>query len=369
MTPSKPVPVPPPYPGKGQRKETARIDAIWARVKPWIFEIDAEWVHHFFFWTIRFLLWIGGKKKRTHRIFQVISDSRVRSQTVEVFGIDFRNPVGLAAGFDKNAEIVPALAEFGFGFVEVGTVTPRPQKGNPKPRLFRDPSEQAIFNRMGFNGAGAVKVRRNLERYKGKLPSSFRLGLNIGKNKDTPNEEAASDYRKVVEELKGLADYLVINVSSPNTPGLRALQSVESLKPIVQETLESAAKGSTVPPVLLKLAPELTSDGLSEVVRACEKWGIGGFVLTNTLGGIWGPTGDNGGWSGQILSEKSKEALVEARSVTKLPIISVGGIGTPEQALERLQLGANLVQFYTGWVYQGPGFPAKILRFLAEKGR
>ncbi|MBL7715505.1 MAG: quinone-dependent dihydroorotate dehydrogenase [Bdellovibrionales bacterium] len=373
------APVPPPYPGRSNPLSTQspgkwgdRLDRAWEVTKPWLFEIDAEWVHTIFFWALRFLVWVGGKKKRTQSLFKIISGmdqispAQAQSLSREVFGMDFRNPIGLAAGFDKNAEILPALVDFGFGFVEVGTVTPRPQDGNLKPRLFRDPSEQAIFNRMGFNGAGMVRVRKNLEKTTKRRPQGFRLGLNVGKNKDTPNEEAASDYRKVVEGMKDLADYLVINVSSPNTPGLRALQSVESLKPIVLETLEAAANWSTVPPVLLKLAPELASDGLSDVIRACEKWKVGGFILTNTLAGIWGPTGDNGGWSGQILSEKSKAALVEARSLTDLPIISVGGIGSPEQAYERLKLGANLVQFYTGWIYGGPRFPSKIMRFLAE---
>jgi dihydroorotate dehydrogenase len=293
----------------------------------------------------------------------------------QVFGMRFCSRVGLAAGFDKDAELVTALPKLGFGFAEIGTVTPRPQPGNERPRLFRDSARSSLFNRMGFNGAGAQVVSRRLSTVKGHLPADFRIGVNIGKNKDTPLEDAASDYAQAVSAFSDLADYVVINVSSPNTPGLRSLQTTEALKPIVSAVNGVICNWSKRPPLLLKLAPELEGAILTDLIQEIESWKyepIDGWVLTNTLGGTIEIRDRDqtkslvGGWSGGAVTEHSRRSLITARSASQLPIISVGGILTEEEALERLRLGAELVQIYSGWIYRGPDFPAKLSRFLAE---
>jgi dihydroorotate dehydrogenase len=292
----------------------------------------------------------------------------------KVFGMTFRSRVGLAAGFDKDAEIVTALPSLGFGFAEIGTVTPRPQPGNERPRLFRDPVRASVFNRMGFNGAGAEVVSRRLAGVKeqGHLPPHFRVGVNLGKNKDTSLECAASDYAKAASHFKDLADYMVVNVSSPNTPGLRSLQTIEALRPIIAAVHEIISRWSRKPPLLLKIAPELQGESLAQLITELESSKdapIDGWILTNTLGGEH--RGQVGGWSGGVLTEQSRKSLIDARAVSRLPIISVGGILTAEEAMERLRLGADLVQIYSGWIYGGPSFPAllseKIARFERSK--
>lgn len=269
----------------------------------------------------------------------------------------FASRVGLAAGFDKDAEIVPALPSLGFGFAEIGTVTPRPQSGNDRPRLFRDLERQCVFNRMGFNGLGAAVVAKRLESVRDRLPSAFRVGVNVGKNKDTPLEEAARDYAAAAAAFKSLADYIVINVSSPNTAGLRSLQAIESLHPIV-DAVKEAIRGAKSPPLLLKLAPEVESEELARIFAAADRWGVDGWVLTNTLAG--NREGLSGGWSGKVLTELSRTRLEQARAVTRLPIISVGGIMDADEAERRVRLGANLVQIYSGWIFGGPSFPVEI---------
>lgn len=333
---------------------------LWGWIKALLFRLDAERAHRLTVFLIRLGNLLGGVPLRIAAGAVALPERKP-----EVFGLEFRSRLGLAAGFDKDAEILTALPRLGFGFAEIGTVTPRPQEGNPRPRLFRDPARQAIFNRMGFNGQGAVVVSKRLARARAHLPETFRVGVNIGKNKDTSAENAASDYVAAIREFKGLADYVVINVSSPNTPGLRALQTVEALKPIAGGVLEEVASwAGKMPPVLLKLAPELFSDaGADEVQRILsegEAWGIRGWVLTNTLGGKHREL--PGGWSGALVRDASRSALAMARKMTTLPIISVGGIMSPEDAVERLSSGAQLVQIYSGWIYGGPDFPGKIAR-------
>jgi dihydroorotate dehydrogenase len=283
--------------------------------------------------------------------------------------MDFGSPVGLAAGFDKDAEILAALPAMGFGFAEIGTVTPRPQPGNERPRLFRDPARASLFNRMGFNGLGAEIVSSNLAEVRPHLPEGFRVGVNIGKNKDTSLDRAAEDYRKAIRPFKDLADYVVINVSSPNTPGLRSLQTVESLTPIVSEVQEELAQWRRTTPVLLKLAPELRGEDLKAVILALEARKISGWVLTNTLAGtIDTPSGSlAGGWSGGAVTEPARLSLQEVRSISQLPIISVGGILSAEEAQVRLDLGANLIQIYSGWIYRGPTFPRDIKKALISR--
>jgi dihydroorotate dehydrogenase len=293
-----------------------------------------------------------------------------------VLGTRFSSRLGLAAGFDKDAELLESLPYLGFGFAEIGTVTPRPQPGNDRPRLFRQPARSAIFNRMGFNGLGAEIVSRNLAEARPKLPEGFRVGVNLGKNKDTPAEEASSDYVRACRAFEGLSDYLVINVSSPNTPGLRALQTVEALQPIVEGVVSVVEGWKKRVPVLLKLAPELFSAtqrvSLDGFFPRLESWGVSGWVLTNTLAGeIELSDGRKlpGGWSGGPVASPATDALAFARPLTKLPIISVGGILSGTDARARLALGADLLQVYTGWIYGGPSFPARISREISEKQR
>lgn len=295
-------------------------------------------------------------------------------QLQSLFGLKFQSRVGLAAGFDKNAEILGALPFFGFGFVEVGTVTPRGQPGQSRPRLFRSTHERSLFNKMGFNNHGALAVAQNLRELRPYLPPDFRVGVNIGKNKDTPLQEAVNDYVESTQILKTLADYLVINVSSPNTPQLRLLQNSNTLKPLIESVLEECARGPSpgrTPPVLLKLSPDLSSEEMASILTQASHWGLSGWVLTNTLPGeIQTPHGLlPGGWSGGKLTHLSRERLKLARSLTSLPIISVGGIMDAGEAQSRIQLGADLIQLYTGWIYEGPFFPKTLNQALQSSMR
>lgn len=339
------------------------MNALWRFIRWFLFKLDAENAHRIMVGLLHSVLpRIGRAPLRV-----LIGSNPAPTRAPEAFGMHFASRVGLAAGFDKDAEILGALPALGFGFAEIGTVTPLPQPGNERPRLFRDPAHQAVFNRMGFNGSGAAAVSARLARIRPGLPADFRVGVNIGKNKDTALENAASDYAKAAAPFAGLADYLVINVSSPNTPGLRSLQTVEALKPIVEGVQSVIADWPRKTPLLLKLAPELKGEALSEVMTNVERWGIDGWVLTNTLAGTHrGPTGElPGGWSGAPLTEISRQSLREALETTRLPIISVGGIMSVEEAEERVRMGAALVQLYSGWIYRGPAFPVEVSRRLA----
>jgi dihydroorotate dehydrogenase len=341
----------------------------------WIlFKLDAETAHHVTFALIRLGIRLGNAPLRIAS-GRLLAPASPVPPTPRVFGLEFRSRLGLAAGFDKNAEILAGLPALGFGFAEIGTVTPRPQPGNDRPRLFRRIPDRAIFNRMGFNGLGAALVSARLTEVRPLLPAGFRVGVNVGKNKDTSAEDAHRDYRTAVSAFAGLCDYVVINVSSPNTPGLRALQALDSLKPIVLAVREAVSGWSTPVPVLLKVAPELFDVAVEPVTRpedlipAAEEWGVQGWVLTNTLAGSRqiGTTALPGGWSGSLLTAPSRDALIRARSLTRLPIISVGGIMDAREASERLRLGADLLQVYSGWIYGGPGWPSGISREIAGK--
>ncbi len=281
--------------------------------------------------------------------------------------IDTRdNLIGLAAGFDKNAELIEALPKFGFGSVEVGTVTPLPQGGNPRPRIFRNPREKTLFNRMGFNNLGAGIISERVREAKKRTPEGFRIRVNLGKNRSTPDESAPADYANAARPFLDTADDFVINVSSPNTPGLRALQAPSALIPIVRAVREVIAGGTRTIPLWVKLAPELTGEPLKELVSALEDAKIDGIVLTNTLAGthIYRGSALTGGWSGGSLTGLALERLIEVRSLTSLPVISAGGIMTVEDALARMNAGATGIQLYTGWIYGGPFFARKILRAL-----
>jgi dihydroorotate dehydrogenase len=280
------------------------------------------------------------------------------------------NPIGLAAGFDKNADLLDILPKYGFGHAEIGTVTPRPQGGNPRPRLFRNPAEKTLFNRMGFNNLGAGIISERVRRIRPKLPEGFKVGINLGKNKDTPEASAAEDYAAAARPFLDTADYFVINVSSPNTPGLRALQTPEALLPILQRVRSEIESSGRSTPVFIKLAPELTGNELKPLIEILDRGGASGFILTNTQGGVYIDEGKEltGGWSGQNLTTLSRERLEEVRTYTNLPLISVGGILTPEEALERFRAGAQEIQLYTGFVYSGPFFVRNILKAM-RRGR
>ena len=342
---------------------------MWNWLKSILFLMDAEKVHHRVICIVRSL----NRSRLGKGVLQIISGSSDYNSNPGsdklVAGIRFHSPVGLAAGFDKNADILTALPHLGFGFAEIGTVTPRPQNGNPLPRLFRDPERDSIFNCMGFNGDGAEIIAGRVENARSLLPSDFRVGINVGKNKDTPLGSADRDYVAAVRPFRGLADYIAVNVSSPNTPGLRSLQSLEALKPIIEGVNHEISGWKSRPPLFLKLAPEVSGDQLSEILSSAEVWGVDGWILTNTLAGEWSKNVNpslSGGWSGRILRDLSLSVLKQARTSTKLPIISVGGIHSVEEAQDRLNEGADLIQIYTGWVFSGPSFPARMVRKISQ---
>ena len=295
-----------------------------------------------------------------------IADPRL-SQTL--WGLEFANPVGLAAGFDKNAEVVQAMLSQGFGFVEAGTVTPKPQTGNPKPRLFRLTGDGAVINRLGFNGAGVDVFRENLGGVKTR-PGP--IGVNLGKNADSV--DAAADYTAGVRALAGFADYLVINVSSPNTPGLRALQSRDQLSELldaVRAELRAEAP-SDPPPLLLKVAPDLTEDDKQDIAEVASEQGLGGIIATNTTIERSDTLTDRqrdeaGGLSGKPLFDPSTQVLADFHKLTegRLPLIGVGGVATGADAYAKIRAGASLVQLYTALVFEGPGLVNAINRDLA----
>ena len=279
---------------------------------------------------------------------------------IKFFGLTFPNPVGLAAGMDKNASALRAWEALGFGFIEAGTITALAQPGNPKPRCFRYPTQQALINRMGFNNAGASAVAKRLTRQKasGKWPR-VPVGINIGKSKLTPNEQAASDYATSYKLLLPFGDYFVVNVSSPNTPNLRALQDRDSLAEIIQ-TLKRI---NNIKPLLVKIAPDLTDDAVRDIAALAESERLAGLIATNTTldhNSVPKDSDQQGGLSGAPLRQRSTEVLRLLRSATKLPIIASGGIMDAASAQEKLQAGADLVQIYTGFVYNGPELIRKI---------
>lgn len=380
-------------------------------VLPILFRFDAESVHHFVCSTLKFLFKIPGIPFVFRQLFNYEHPSLER----EVFGLTFKNPVGLAAGFDKNADLVDELACMGFGFVEIGTVTPLPQSGNDKPRLFRLKPDHALINRMGFNNEGAAAAAERLR----KRNTNILIGGNIGKNKLTPNENALDDYLKCFDALYDVVDYFVVNVSSPNTPGLRDLQEKEPLMKILGALKEKSlavhslqftvgsqqsavssrhsainisndsifqtsnlsnartAKRPNVKPILLKIAPDLTDSQLDDIIEIVTTTQIAGVIATNTTISRGGLATDEaavqqigaGGLSGAPLTKRSTEVIryLCQKSNHAFPVIGVGGISSAADAREKLDAGASLVQIYTGFIYEGPAIAKRICQGL--KGR
>lgn len=337
-------------------------------IKPVLFLKDAESAHHFTFSWIKRLF----NLPLVHSLIKSTFAYEHRALEKEVFGLKFSNPIGLAAGFDKDAMLIDEMALLGFGFVEIGTLTPRAQKGNPKPRLFRLVEDQALINRMGFNNGG---VGAAVERLK-KRNTKILVGGNIGKNKDTPNEQALDDYLYCIHVLHAYVDYFVVNVSSPNTPGLRDLQDKEPLQRLlkaVKKAMESYPKSR---PILLKIAPDLSTGQLDDIIDIVKETGISGVVATNTTidrGGLKTATEKvqalgAGGLSGKVLKDRSTEVIryLSRKSGNAFPIIGVGGVFSASDAREKLEAGASLVQIYSGMIYEGPALVKRLKKGLVE---
>ena len=354
----------------GKTLKSSYICLMYKLIKPILFNYDPENIHHFVTGGLRIANRIWGAKKFMEKTFQ-LEDSRLER---DVMGLKFSNPVGLAAGFDKNAELVEELAEFGFGFIEIGTVTPMPQPGNEKPRMFRLPADEALINRMGFNNQGVDVVADRLKRVK---RDGLIIGGNIGKNKLTPNQDAVSDYIKCFDRLFDVVDYFVVNVSSPNTPGLRELQEKEPLKNILNTLQQRNLKNSISRPILLKIAPDLSDSQLDDIVEIVQETKIAGVIATNTTisrEGLKSPeelTNEAGGLSGKPVRSRSTEVIryLSSKSNRSFVIIGVGGIHSPADALEKLNAGASLIQLYTGFIYEGPGLIRQINQAIIDQVR
>ncbi|TKB99875.1 quinone-dependent dihydroorotate dehydrogenase [Pedobacter cryotolerans] len=344
---------------------------MYRLIKPIFFKFDPENVHHF---VVKRLKWFNDYFPLGKTIIRGSYDVNIKGLEREVFGIKFKNPVGLAAGFDKNGEYVEALSNLGFGFIEVGTVTPLPQPGNDKPRMFRLQEDNAIINRMGFNNKGVDVMAERLRLLKDKDPSIV-VGGNIGKNKNTPNEDATSDYIKCFDRLFDVVDYFVVNVSSPNTPGLRALQEKAPLMELLNTLQQRNLKHDISRPILLKIAPDLTNEQLDDIVEIVQETGIAGVIATNTTidrDGLYSEETlktQMGGLSGKPLTKRSTEVIryLAQKSNKSFPIIGVGGIHSPQDAKDKIDAGASLVQLYTGFIYEGPGLIKRICKELVKR--
>ncbi|MCQ2607713.1 MAG: quinone-dependent dihydroorotate dehydrogenase [Bacteroidales bacterium] len=337
-----------------------------------LFRFDPEDIHNFTIGWLSFLNKVPGFKAYMRWNFGVKEDASLQR---ELFGLKFPHPVGLAAGLDKNARAFDTLGAMGFAFVEVGTVTPRPQPGNAKPRLFRLVNDKAIINRMGFNNNGVEAMVANLKKRK----TNVIVGGNIGKNEITPNSEAIQDYVAAFKTLFDYVDYFVVNVSCPNQENLRELQKKGPLMAIVSALVAENQAKPKQKPILLKISPDLTNEQLDDIIAIVQETGIAGVVATNTT-----TTRNNvtyskeyidsigrGGMSGATITKRSTEVIryVHEKSNGAFPIIGVGGIMTPEDAYEKLQAGASLVQLYSGFIYEGPSLIKKICKYIVEKDK
>ena len=334
---------------------------------PILSKFDPEDAHNFIFSFLKIIFRFPGAGLITKKIYSVQNKKLERT----VFGLKFKNPVGLAAGLDKGAKLFEELACFGFGFIEIGTVTPKPQPGNDRPRLFRLKSDEALINRMGFNGEGVQAV---VERLKKRSNYEVVIGGNIGKNKVTSNEEAVNDYEICFNELFPWVDYFVVNVSSPNTPGLRALQDKEPLTKLLCHLQKLNWQKDNPKPILLKIAPDLTNEQLDDIIEIIKNTKIDGVIATNTTierGGLKISSAEiekigMGGLSGRPLMKRSTEVVryLADKSGHSFPIIAAGGIHTSADAIEKIKAGATLVQIYTGFIYEGPALIKKINRAI-----
>ncbi len=332
-------------------------------IRPILFLQDPEKVHYLTFSLIRTLCKIPLVSS-FFRALYLVKDKRLEKN---LFGLTFENPIGLAAGFDKDAKLYNELSNFGFGFVEIGTLTPKPQAGNPKKRLFRLKADSAIINRMGFNNDGVEDAVERLKNNEGVL-----IGGNIGKNKVTPNESATDDYVICFNALFDYVDYFVVNVSSPNTTNLRALQDKEPLKNLLNTLQQLNKEKPTLKPILLKIAPDLTDKQLLDIIDIVKNTKIAGVIATNTTISREGLQSENkketGGLSGKPLTKRSTEVIrfLSEKSNKAFPIIGVGGIHSVQDALEKLEAGADLLQLYTGFIYEGPKLIKNINKAILE---
>ncbi len=338
-------------------------------LKFFLFKINPESAHHLTFSLIKFVKFIPGfaffVKKKSINCHPSLSRN--------IFGLNFRNPVGLAAGLDKDAVAFNELGDFGFGFIEIGTVTPKPQPGNDKPRLFRLPKNEALINRMGFNNHGVIEAAKKL---KNRKDPTLIIGGNIGKNKLTPNEEAVNDYVIGFNELFDVVDYFVVNVSSPNTPNLRELQEKEPLTNLLNTLQQLNLKKTKPKPILLKIAPDLTNTQLDDIIDIVKSTNIAGVIATNTTISRDGLSYDKseiekigmGGLSGKPLTKRSTEVIkyLKQKSNNSFPVIGVGGIHSADDAIEKLNAGADLIQLYTGFIYHGPKLISDINKKLIK---
>jgi dihydroorotate dehydrogenase len=379
------------------------MDLYQSSIRPLLFSVlkaDPEWLHQKTFQILGWLdrnsdrpysQWVQTQLQQAYCLKNTTLDAKRTAVSIEqrLWGLTFPNPLGLAAGFDKDGVAARVWGSFGFGFAELGTVTLHPQPGNPRPRLFRLLEDNAVLNRMGFNNQGAEALARRLECGKVQqgspvehsdqtLPLMIPLGINLGKSKVTPLEEAAADYLGSFRLLKELGDYFVVNVSSPNTPGLRSLQDVAQLS-LILETLQQ--ENTTHKPILVKIAPDLEWDAIADVIKLAQTYQLAGIVATNTTirrdmlkTQMIQATGKSvreeaGGISGAPLRQRSTEVIrfIYQETQGQLPIIGVGGIFTAEDAWEKITAGASLIQVYTGWIYEGPWMVRRILEGLVQK--
>ncbi len=325
-------------------------------VRPLLFSLDAETAHHV---TMRLL----GRASHFDVALRVLRFFQPTSKPVTLFGLNFPNPIGLAAGLDKNGVALPAWAALGFGFIEIGTVTAKAQSGNPKPRIFRLPEQQALINRLGFNndGADAIAQRLSALRVSGRWPA-VPVGINIGKSRTTPLEQATDDYLYSFRMLRDFADYITLNISSPNTPGLRKLQEPEKLSELLYAIGKEAR---TAPkPLVVKISPDMSDTELKAILAVCEENGVSGIIATNTTldhSSIATQLDQAGGLSGAPLRDKSTALVREINARSTIPVIASGGIFDAESAQEKFQAGAVLIQLYTGLVYRGPQLLREIM--------
>ena len=339
------------------------VSALYPALKPWLFKLDAERAHE---WTTRMM-------RFSHALGLLKPDELPASKPVDCLGLRFPNALGLAAGMDKSASAVEAWAALGFGFVEVGTLTPRPQPGNPKPRLFRLPEHEALINRMGFNNVGIHAAVKRLEKRRTKAI----VGVNIGKNFDTPNEKAVDDYLYCLKVAYPVADYIAVNISSPNTKGLRDLQAEDSIRQLLsalkKEHADLQKEHGVKKPVLVKIAPDLDGQQIEALARVFNELAVDGVIATNTTISREAVAGhplekEAGGLSGAPVTERSTLVIRAFRMLLReeTPIIGVGGILSGADAVTKLNAGASLVQVYSGLVYRGPGLIADVLRALSH---